>query len=34
MNRRVYGVATADFDSEEEMSMNRRIFEIAVEPED
>ncbi len=34
MNRRVYGVATADFDSEEEMSMNRRIFEIAAEPED
>ena len=34
MNRRVYGVATADFDSEEGMSMNRRIFEIAVEPED
>ena len=34
MNRRVYGVATADFDTEEEMSMHRRVTSITMEPED
>lgn len=34
MNRRVYGIATADFDTEEEMSMNRRVYEVATEPKD
>ena len=34
MNRRVYGVATADFDTEEEMSMHRRVTSITTEPED
>ncbi|WP_201576957.1 OmpA family protein [Psychrobacter okhotskensis] len=34
MNRRVYGVATADFDTEEEMSMQRRVTSITMEPED
>ena len=34
MNRRVYGVATADFDTEEEMSMHRRVYDIATEPKD
>ena len=34
MNRRVYGIATADFDSEEEMFMNRRVYEVATEPKD
>ncbi len=34
MNRRVYGIATADFDTEEEMSMHRRVYDIATEPED
>ena len=34
MNRRVYGIATADFDSEEEMSMSRRISGIATDPQD
>ncbi|WP_352310280.1 OmpA family protein [Psychrobacter sp. W2-37-MNA-CIBAN-0211] len=34
MNRRVYGIATADFDTEEEMSMHRRVYDIATEPKD
>ena len=34
MNRRVYGIATADFDTEEEMSMHRRVTSITMEPED
>ena len=32
MNRRVYGIATADFDSKEEMSMHRRVYDVATEP--
>ena len=34
LNRRVYGIATADFDTEEEMSMNRRVYDVATESED
>ena len=34
LNRRVYGIATADFDTEEEMSMNRRVYDIATDSED
>ncbi|WP_010198957.1 OmpA family protein [Psychrobacter sp. PAMC 21119] len=34
MNRRVYGVAIANFDTEEERSMNRRVTGIATEPQE
>ena len=34
MNRRVYGIATADFDTEEEEALSRRGFEIAQDPKD
>ncbi len=34
MNRRVYGIATADFDTEEEEALSRRVYGIAQEPKD